>query len=82
MHILEVKDDGDGVTSTIFVTRSEAEAIIAMKRGKNVRLSDGVIAEHHADGTIWFCGHGVRPSGRRSELLPRLLEIASGFADE
>lgn len=80
---LNILDPGDGVTSTLVLTAEEARAIIAMSPGDAVALDDGTVAERHDsdDGMIWFCGHGVRPCGRRADLLPGLRDILRGPLD-
>lgn len=82
--ILEIVDPGDGVTSTVLLTSAEANAIVAMSSGDAVTLDDGTVAERHDpdDGMIWFIGHGVRPCGRRADLLPRLRKIQRGMLDD
>ncbi len=77
---LDIFDPGNGVTTTIWVTKAEAAAIIAMSPGEELELEEGSTAERHDpdDGMIWVCGHGVRPCGRRRDLLPQLRRIQRG----
>lgn len=81
-YLLTIDDCSAGVVSTTFVTREQAIAIMAMAPGDAVELDDG--AAHHlggegdADPLIEFVSPGVRPSARRSLLLPLLRAIKEG----
>ncbi len=80
-YLLTIDDRSAGVVSTTFVTREQAIAIMAMAPGDAVELDDG--AAHHlgegdADPLIEFVSPGVRPSARRSLLLPLLRAIKEG----
>ncbi len=81
-YVLHIHDPTDGVTSTTFVTREQADAIIAMAPGDAVELNDGS-AQHlgeaaECDPVIAFISQGVRPSARRSSLVPQLQVIRAG----
>lgn len=80
--VLEIVDDGDGVTSSILLTPQQAVAVLAMAPGDAVVLDDGVTVERHDpdDGRLWFVGNGVRPCAYRRGLLDRLRAIARGDA--
>lgn len=81
-YLLHLHDPADGVTSMTCVTREQADAIIAMAPGDAVEFDDGS-AQHlgepaERDPLIAFVSNGVRPSARRSTLLPQLLAIKAG----
>lgn len=81
-YLLTIDDRSAGVVSTTFVTREQANAIIAMSPGDAVELDDGVAhhlgRENEPDPLIEFVSPGVRPSTRRSLLMPQLRAIKSG----
>ncbi|MEN2749878.1 hypothetical protein [Sphingomonas sp. T9W2] len=82
-YILMIDDQSAGVASTTFVTREQAIAIMAMAPGDAVQLDDDEITNHigepgQKDPLIEFVSRGVRPSARRSRLLPQLQAIRDG----
>ncbi|MET3438064.1 hypothetical protein [Sphingomonas sp. 1185] len=78
-YVLTIDDRSANVVSTIFVSRDQAIAIMMMAPGDAVELDDG--AAHHLgepnekNPLIEFVSPGVRPSARRSRLLPQLQAI-------
>ena len=81
-YVLTIDDRSAGVASTTLVTREQAIAIMAMVPGDAVQL-DGETAYHlsepgEKDPLIEFVSRGVRPSARRSRLLPELQAIRDG----
>jgi len=81
-YVLTIDDRSAGVSCTTLVTREQAIAIMAMAPGDAVQL-DGETAYHlgepgEKDPPIEFVSRGVRPSARRSRLLPELQAIRDG----
>jgi hypothetical protein len=78
-YVLTIDDKSAGVASTTLVTREQAIAIMMMAPGDAVELDDDTA--HHLgepgekDPLIEFVSRGVRPSVRRSRLIPQLQAI-------
>ncbi len=81
-YVLNIDDRSVDVVFTTLVTREQASAIIAMAPGDAVELDDGSAHylgdTHDRDPLIEFVSSGVRPSARRSLLLPQLRAIQRG----